>query len=296
VKRHPFVLGFLIVGLLIAVFYGLAVLTASLFWDREPTRFMVTGDSVGVVAVEGVIFDSKEIVEDLVSFRKDEKIKAIVLRVDSPGGAVAPSQEIFREVKRTRETKPVVVSMGSIAASGGYYVACPADHIVANEGTLTGSIGVIFSFLNVEGLYEWIGIKSRVIKSGEFKDIGSATRDMTPAEKALLQEVVDDVYDQFVMAVSESRHIEPEKVRAFADGRIFSGRKAKDLGLVDEMGGFQEAVQSAANLAGIEGEPELVYPKRKRPNPFDLFFGELFGAARAAAQRQPDREIGLYYR
>jgi protease IV len=218
----------------------------------------------------------------------------VILRVDSPGGGVGPSQEIHREVLRLKEKKPVVVSMGAVAASGGYYVSCAADKIIANEGTITGSIGVIMEFLNVERLFEWAGLKSRVIKSGKYKDIGSGTREMTDEEKKLLQAMVDDVHDQFVSAIVESRGIERATVLSFADGRVFSGRQAKEIGLVDELGNFRDAVAKAAELAGIEGDPKLVYPRRRGNGPFDRFFTEMFRAMLRSAE-ELERPVELRY-
>jgi protease-4 len=193
------------------------------------------------------------------------------LRVDSPGGGVAASQEIFEAVKKARAAKKVVVSMGSVAASGGYYVSAPANLIVANPGTLTGSIGVLMEFVNVEELMGKIGVGVQTIKSKEHKDIGSPFRPMTDKEKGLLQSVIVDVYDQFVATVSTERGIPYDSVVAMADGRIFTGRMAKELGLVDTLGSFQEAVTITKELSGIAGEPRLVYPKKKR-SLIDMFF------------------------
>ena len=303
-KRHPFLLGFLVIGIVLAVFWGLALLTYSLVSDQRANRLIPGSKSVGVVEIEGVIADSKDLLDQLIDDRDDDSVKAIVLRIDSPGGAVGPSQEIYREVLRIREKKPVIVSMGGVAASGGYYIACAGTKVFANEGTLTGSIGVIMDFVNVQGLLEWMRLRSRVIKSGKFKDIGSPTRDMTREEADLLQNLVDDVKEQFVEAIVKGRGeanpalVTATRVRALADGRIFSGRQAKDLGLVDELGNFRDAVSAAATMGGITGEPNLVYPRKKRTTFFDMFFKEMFQSMRQAARQAAQagsQEPGLRY-
>lgn len=220
-------------------------------------------EKVALVRIEGPIFDSKNAVEELRDYVKDPSIKALVLRVDSPGGAVAPSQEIFEEVKKAASKKKVVVSMGAIAASGGYYVSSPATRIVANPGTLTGSIGVIMEIPNLEGLLDKVGVKTQVIKSGEHKDLASAFRELGDEERRILQGVLDDVHDQFISDVAEGRRIPVEEVRRLADGRIFTGRQALKEGLVDELGNLEDAIMISAELAGIEGEPEVVTAKKK---------------------------------
>jgi protease IV len=210
-------------------------------------------------------------------FADDQSVPAIVLRIDSPGGGVAASQEIYNEIQRVREKgKKVVVSMGSVAASGGLYVAVAADTIVANPGTLTGSIGVIFEFPTVEKLLEKVGVRYEVVKSGEFKDIGNMARTMTPKESAALQVVINDTYDQFVEAVAKGRHLEEDSVRAFADGRIFTGRQAKEMKLVDELGDLQDALDVAAKMTGIETPPKTVRViPRRHTGIFDLL-GQTF--------------------
>jgi len=221
------------------------------------------GSRVALVRIEGPILDSRVIVEELKEHTKDRSIKAIVLRIDSPGGAVAPSQEIYEEVKKAAAAKKVVVSMGSIAASGGYYIAAPADLIIANPGTLTGSIGVIMEIPNIEGLMTKIGITTEVIKSGKHKDMASAFRKMGVEERELLQGVMDNVHDQFIKAVAAGRKLKVEDVKAIADGRIFSGEQAKALKLIDELGTLEDTIKKTAELAGISGEPDLVEKKEK---------------------------------
>jgi protease-4 len=232
------------------------------------------GEKVALVRVVGVIIDSTDVIEELKEYSQDSSVKAVVIRVDSPGGAVAPSQEIYEEIIKLKENKKVVVSMGSVAASGGYYISAPADKIVANAGTLTGSIGVIMEIPNVAGLMEKIGVEAQIVKSGRHKDIASAFRSLTPEEKQLLQNVLDDVHDQFITAVSDSRGINPEDIKTIADGRIFTGRMAKELGLVDELGNLQDAIMLAGELTGIKGEPEVV-TKKDEFSIFDLLKGQL---------------------
>jgi protease-4 len=227
------------------------------------THKIPIGEKVALVRIEGVILDSKDVIEQLKDYSKDNSIKAIVIRVDSPGGAVAPAQEIYEEIVKIKAKKKVVVSMGSVAASGGYYISSAAHKIVANAGTLTGSIGVIMEIPNVEGLMEKIGVKTQVIKSGRHKDIASVFRSMTPEEREILQRVLDDVHDQFIKAVSEGRGIRYEEVKKLADGRIFTGRMAKELGLVDELGNLEDAIKLAGKLSGIKGEPQVIYKKEK---------------------------------
>jgi protease-4 len=194
----------------------------------------------------------------------DEGGLPVVLRVNSPGGVVAPTQEIFAAVERVRAAgKPVVASLGSVAASGGYYVAVAANKIYANPGTLTGSIGVVMQLANIEGLMKKVGVDYVVVKAGTYKDIGNFARPLKPEERQVLQGLLDDVYDQFVGAVAERRGMDEKTVRGFADGRIYSGQQARALKMVDELGGFEDAVEAAAKLAGVPGKPRLIYPRRR---------------------------------
>ncbi len=247
----------LIIGALVLVLIVIS-LALTLFQKNMPLK-----DKVALIRIEGPILDSKNAVDEIKEYAKDSSIKAILLRVDSPGGAVAPSQEIYSEVKKAAAKKAVVVSMGAIAASGGYYISCPATRIVANAGTLTGSIGVIMEIPNVEGLLTKIGVKTEVIKSGKNKDIGSAFRAMKPEERELLQGVMDNVHEQFIRAVAEGRKLKIEDVREIADGRIFTGEQAAAKGLVNELGTLEDATKIAAKLGGIKGEPEVVVKKDK---------------------------------
>jgi len=270
-KKHPLLLGLLVFGVLFSLFL-VSIFALSYFSGREDSLW--ADEKIAIIEVRGVIIDPQPTVEKLIKFRKNEKIKAIILRIDSPGGAVGPAQEIYSEVKKAQREKKVLVSMGSVAASGGYYVACAADKIMANPGTITGSIGVIVESLNVEDLFRKIGLRSEVIKSGRHKDMGSPFRKMGPEERGLLQGVLDNVHEQFIQAVAEGRKLPLEKVRSLADGRIFSGDQARTMGLVDELGNLQDAIAMAATMSGIKGEPEVIYPEKKRFSLLDLLLGE----------------------
>lgn len=256
-KRRPLRTFFL----LAAAGFGLVFLLNVLFPDLD----LSTEDRIALIRVEGVIMDSQVTVGELRRFSENPSVKAIVLRIDSPGGGVVPSQEIHDAVKRvrTKNNKTVIASMGSVAASGGYYIAAATDRIVANPGTLTGSIGVIMETANVEGLLQKIGVEGVVIKSGKFKDVGSPLRKMSEEERGLLQAVMDDVHKQFIEAVAEGRAIELTDAQALADGRIFTGRQAKEAKLVDDLGDLEDAIQLAADAVGIEGEPKVVEPRRR---------------------------------
>ena len=229
------------------------------------------GAKVAVVEVEGVIgvaaersLDTEGIVRTLGEYRDDPAVRAVVLRINSPGGVVAPTQEIFTAVRRLREAKkPVVASLGSVAASGGYYVAVAADRIYASPGTLTGSIGVVMQLANLEGLLKKVGVEYVVVKAGAYKDVGSFARSMTPEERRILQALLDDVYDQFIVAVADGRGLEPKDVRAFAEGRIYSGRQAHGLKMVDDLGGLEDAIEAAAKMAGLPPRPKVIYPRRR---------------------------------
>lgn len=222
-------------------------------------------DRIALIRIEGVILDSQETLGELKKFSENPSVKAIVLRIDSPGGGVVPSQEIYDAVRRvrTKSNKAVIASMGSVAASGGYYIAAATDRIVANPGTLTGSIGVIMEMANVEGLLQKIGVEGVVVKSGKYKDVGSPLRKMSDEERGLLQTVMDDVHKQFIEAVAEGRSLEVPEVQALADGRIFTGRQAKAAKLVDELGNLDDAIQLAADVVGIEGEPKVIEQRRR---------------------------------
>ncbi len=246
---------------LFAAVVGTVVLMNLFFTDID----FSTEDRIALIRIEGVIMDSQATVVDLKRFSENPSVKAIVLRIDTPGGGVVPSQEIHDAVKRVRNksNKAVIASMGSVAASGGYYIAAATDRIVANPGTLTGSIGVIMETANLEGLLQKIGVEGVIIKSGKYKDVGSPLRKMSAEERGLLQTVMDDVHKQFIEAVAEGRSMELRAAQVLADGRIFTGRQAKEAKLVDELGDLETAIQLAADVVGIEGEPKVVEPRRR---------------------------------
>lgn len=278
-RRHPF----LFFALVLAAVGG-ATLTLVTLLVTAAVRFAGDGDGraegprVGVVELTGMITDAKDTLADLRKLREDETVRAVVLRIDSPGGAVAPSQEVFRAVQKTAREKKVVASMGAVAASGGYYAAAGCDGIVANAGSLTGSIGVIMGFTNLRELLDKIGLVPVVIKSGAYKDIGSPVRPMTDEERALLQRLSDQIHRQFIRDVARGRKMDEERVAALADGRIYTGAEARELGLVDRLGNLEDAVAWAGELGGIEGAPEVVYARPERFTFLDELIESRWGA------------------
>lgn len=266
---RPFLRGCAVVAAALAGFFLLLGVIS-----RVDGLFPGGAGKVAVLPITGMIGDSEAIIEQLKKFAKDDSVKAIVLRINSPGGGVGPSQEIYEEVRKLRGKKVVVSSLGSMAASGGYYIACASEKIYANPGTITGSIGVLMQFVNVKDLVEKIGVRGMVVKSGDYKDIGSPVRDMRPEERRLLQGVIDNVHAQFVDAVAEGRKLGRDEVVALADGRILSGEQAKELGLVDVLGNREDAIAEAGRLAKIEGEPKVVTPPKKKFSILDLLRDE----------------------
>lgn len=237
--------------------------------------FIPLGEKVAVVEIKGLITESRSVVDRIIKFKKDKTVKAIVLRIETPGGAVGPSQEIYQEVRKTGQVKNVVASMGAVAASGGYYIASAAHKIFANPGTITGSIGVVAEFSNIEELLKKVGLKTVIIKSGDFKDIGSPLREMTTEERELIKGLIDGVHKQFIGAVAEGRNLPIDAVEKIADGRILTGEQAKELGLVDQLGNLQDAITLASKLAGIKEEPHIIYSEKKRPSIWDFLLGAL---------------------
>jgi len=230
---------------------------------RESGETFFLGSAVGLVEIEGLVLSGERVISELEHYRRAESVGAIVIRIDSRGAGVVAAQEIYEQIQRISvEGKPVVVSMGSVAASGGYYIACAADKIVANPGTITGSIGVIMEFPNAQELFKKVGLKFETIKSGKYKDTGTPAREMTPDERGMLGEVVQDSWEQFVRMISNERNLPIEEVIEVADGRIISGTTAKELGLIDELGTLKDAIVLAGELAGIEGEPKVLKKKR----------------------------------
>jgi protease-4 len=269
---RPLIVLFTISGFFFLVF----VISSYVFFTKNFDRGSEGGSSkalfkkqgIALLEINGVIMDSKKALKSIKAFEDNPAVKAMVVRINSPGGAVAPSQEIYQAIKHF--PLPKVVSMSSVAASGGYYIAVAGNKIYANPGTITGSIGVIMEFANLEKLYDWAKIKRFVIKTGKFKDSGAEYREMQPEERSLLQGMVDDVLVQFKAAVAEGRKLTPEVVTSLADGRIFSGTQAKAVGLVDELGGIDEAIAAAASLAKIEGKPRIITEKKKNKGFLEL--------------------------
>jgi protease-4 len=246
-----------------------------MFWvGSADLEFLASPNRIGVVEVRGSITDVRDHLKAIKRFRKDPNTRAIILRIESPGGGIAPSQELYREIKRTIPEKPVLASMGAVAASGGYYIAAPASRIVANPGTITGSIGVISYFPNLQELLGKIGVYTVTIKSGALKDLGNPGREMTASEKEFIQGTMDEAHRQFIRDVAEGRKMTEERVRAVADGRILMGETALSLGLVDELGNFEDAVLAATGMGNILGEPELIYARKDRSSLLDLLLGD----------------------
>jgi protease-4 len=265
------VFGGIFLALFLIILFAVAFL---MFGDPQ----MLPGDKVALVELSGPIYSSQRVVDQLHRYRDNDSVKAIVLRINSPGGVVAPVQEIHREL--TKMKKKVVVSMGSTAASGGYYIACAADWIFANPGTVTGSIGVIMQFAKIGELMEKLGIKREVVKSGDYKDAGSMYRELTPEERELFQDTIDDVYDQFVDAILEGRRhkeLTRERIEEIADGRILSGRQALEENLVDELGDLSDAIEYAGKLGGIEGKPRVI-KMRTRKSLLERLIRDVFGS------------------
>src|SRR6266849_542607 len=259
------------------------------------------GDKIGVVDLEGVIIDPRVVVPQLKKFGDDNSIKAIILHVNSPGGGVAASEEIYREVKRIRDEKKkrIVASISSVGASGAYYISAATNKIYADKGSIVGSIGVIASWTNYGDLLHWAKLKDITMKAGEFKDTGSPTRDMTPAEKEYVQSLIDNMHGQFIQAVadgrnSDGRKVKVEDIRAIANGKVWTGEQALSLKLIDQVGDFQAAVDDTAKAVGIKGEPVLVHPERERKTVLDLLFGDV-SEWLPTREKLLDQHVGFYY-
>jgi protease-4 len=297
-KRAAVVLGVIFGGLFLVLF-GFMLLAYSAVKGTATGVSLETettvGARIGIVEAKGTIgetapsgVDSDKVVKLLKKYERDDDVKAIVLRVDSPGGAVAPSQEIHDAIKRIKARKKVVVSMGGLAASGGYYISAPADRIFAEPGTLTGSIGVIFMHFNVRGLLEWAKVEETTLKSGKYKDTLSPFRPIHETDREEIQNISDDVYGQFVQAVAQGRGLPETRVREIAEGRIYTGKRAKELKLVDELGGLDDAIAAAWGLAGQSGEPKVQYPPRERDLSLrDLMRGAFQGASEGVRSAVP---------
>lgn len=270
------------------LFFVLCLLSLTfLVSEGSGSSISFSQNQIALLELQGIIFDAKELTEQLHDYGNRSGVHAVVLRINSPGGGVAASQEMYEAVRKFRAEshKKVVVSMSSVAASGGYYVACAGDKIYANPGTITGSIGVIAEWFNYGDLLRWAKMESIVIKSGALKDAGSPTRPLTEAERVYFQGLIDNMYGQFVSAVASSRKMKDDAVRKLADGRVFTGQEAKLNGLVDEIGTLQDAIAAAGKLAGIPGEPKIVTPPKKQFTLLDLLFGD----SRTTLSLNPDR-------
>ncbi len=253
-RRHPILFAFVLL-ILMAMVFSAVIFSVSALSGKG--KSFLASEKVGVVTVAGVITDARETVQQLEELGQDDSVRAVVVRIETPGGGVAPSQEIYgAAVRELRKKKKVVASIGAIGASGGYLIACAADRIVANPGSITGSISAVMHLLNAEGLLSKIGLKPAVIKSGKYKDIGSPSREITPEERALLQALIHDMNDHFIDTIGGGRKMSREKVKAIADGRIFSGRQAKQVGLIDELGDMNQAIALAGAISGMKGNPE----------------------------------------
>ncbi len=275
--RRTNLLLWLVVGGGALLFFTLSLIALAVYIsDQEAPSFSLAHNRVALLEIEGIILDSKEFNEQLEQYGKQRGVRAVVLRLNTPGGGVAASQEIYQALLKFRAEsgKKVIASMSSVAASGGYYIACAADRVFANPGSITGSIGVIAEWYNYGDLLRWAKMQDIVIKSGEYKDAGNPARPITDAERAYFQRIIDGLYKQFVDAVSKNRKMPDDVVRKIGDGRVFTGEEAKNLGLVDELGTLQDAIQAAARMTGISGEPRVVTPRKKRVSLIDLLLGE----------------------
>jgi protease IV len=289
-KRSNLVLWFVLGGGAF-LFFCLLLVSLAVYYSRDQdsslSSFSLASDQIAVLEVEGLIADSTDFVDQLKEYGERPSVKAVILHLNTPGGGVAASQEMFEAVKRFRsETgKKVVVSMASVAASGGYYLACGADRIFANPGTVTGSIGVIAEWYNYGELLKWAKTADIVVKSGPFKDAGSGTRPLTEEERAYMQGLVDNMYGQFLSAVASGRKMDEAAVRKLADGRVYTGQEAKANGLIDDIGTFQDTVTATAKMVGISGKPRLLKPPKASVSLLDM----LLGNSKSALSIIPDR-------
>jgi protease-4 len=254
------------------------------------------GDKIGVVDLDGVIVDPSQVVDDIRRFADDDSIKAIIIHVNSPGGGVAASEEIYREVKRVRDEKHkrIVSSIETVGASGAYYVSSATNKIYADSGSVVGSIGVIAEWVNYGDLMRWAKLKPEILKVGQFKDTGDPTRELTPAERQYMQGLIDDMYGQFVRAVADGRHAKTSDIKSIADGRVWTGEQAMGLHLIDQIGDFRAAVLDTAKSVSISGEPVLVHPERDRKSLLDLLFGDVTPYL-PTKEKLLDQQVGFYY-
>ena len=273
-----------------------ALVYVALHTSQRASLGSAFGDKIAVVDLEGVIVSPTTVVDELKQFADDDSVKAIILHVNSPGGGVAASEEIYRQVKRIRDDKKkrIVASIETVGASGAYYVSSATNKIYADEGSIVGSIGVISEWVNYEDLLKWARLKQITMKAGEFKDTGNPARELTAAEKAYLQSLIDNMHTQFIRAVADGRHMKMDDVRTMANGKVWTGQQAMALKMIDQIGDFQGVVKDTAKAVGIRGEPTLVRPERERKTVLDLLFGDV-------SEWLPSREklledhIGFYY-
>jgi protease IV len=284
-KTHPILKGLGIVLGLVLVLFVVVFFYAYLTGGDAKALSLFSGDGVGVLEIDGAIDDSRGVLSELKRFKEAPWVKAIVVRIDSPGGAVAPTQEIFDELQKTKKSKPLIASMGGMATSGGYYIATACEKILANPGTLTGSIGVIMQLNNVEELMKKIGVKGYNIKSGANKDIGSPFQPLSPEGREILQSLVDNVHSQFVSAVAKGRGMNEAQVRKLADGRVYSGAQAKELGLVDGFGTLDDAIEFAAKRVGLEENPTVYYSSPEQERWWEKVFFAAIGRRLPTSQR-----------
>ena len=264
--------------------------------SQQKDTFTGFGDKIAIVDLEGVILTPKDVVEQLRKYADDSSIKAIVLHVNSPGGGAAASEEIYREVLRVRDQKKkrIVASIETVGASGAYYVSSATNKIFADDASIVGSIGVIVQWVNYEELMKWAKLKDITIKAGEFKDVGSPTRDLTPTERAYLQGLIDDMHVQFIHSVANGRHMKDDDVRVLANGKVWTGEQAVPLKLVDQIGDFRAAIEDTAKSVGIKGEPTLVHPEKERKSLLDLMFGDVSEYLPSRAKLM-ETNVGFYY-
>jgi len=264
--------------------------------SQQKNTFSGFGDKIAVVDLEGVIITPKEVVEQLRKYGDDTSIKAIIIHVNSPGGGAAASEEIYREVLRIRDQKKkhIVASIETVGASGAYYVSSATNKIYANDASIVGSIGVIAQWYNYEELIKWAKLKAITLKAGEFKDAGSPTREMTPADRAYLQGIIDDMHGQFIHSVAIGRHMKDEDVRVLANGKVWTGKEGLTLKLVDQIGDFRAAIEDTAKSVGIKGEPTIVRPEKERKSVLDLLFGDVSEYLPSRAKLM-ESNVGFYY-
>src|SRR5712671_2720656 len=288
---------FLVGGGLFALFVvAVFTLVYLSFGGRDEESFAAFGSKIAVVELDGIIFSPKQIVPQLKKFADDDSVKAIIIHVNSPGGGVAASEEIYREVKRIRDEKKkrIVASIETVGASGAYYVASASDKIYADKGSIVGSIGVIAQWVNYGELLRWAKLKDITLKAGEFKDTGNPAREMTPAEKEYLQSLIDNMHTQFIQAVAEGRKAKETDIRSIANGKVWTGEQAVSMKLVDQLADFEDAVKDTAKAVGIKGEPSLVWPPKSRRSGLDLIFGDVSDYL-PTREKLLEQQVGFYY-